>query len=162
MAGRRMPPNEWVPLWREVINRGSMDNMVVFQGGGGLEVAGALQAVADLMLQSVTVPGPSGATYMQLFPLNATFSDLQFHRLRAKGAFVVSAAWNARTARLDGPVTIESEVGGRCTVALPPGDDATPTVSSGVGAPVSVTRDGPHWWFDTRPGLTYTLIAAHR
>ena len=54
-----------------------------------MEVAGALQVVADLMLQSVTEPGVAGSTYMALFPLSISFSNLRFHRLRAKG---VSAA----------------------------------------------------------------------
>ena len=51
-----------------------------------MEVAGALQAVADLMLQSVTVPGITADTFMALFPLNATFSDMRFHRPRAGAA----------------------------------------------------------------------------
>ena len=44
-----------------------------------MEVAGALQTVADLMLQSVS-DGISGESFMALFPLNATFSDMRFHR----------------------------------------------------------------------------------
>ena len=51
----RMPVELWVPSLRRVINTAIMANMIVYQGGGGLEVAGALQTIADLMLQSVTV-----------------------------------------------------------------------------------------------------------
>ena len=47
------------------------------------------------MLQSVTVPDVGGSTYMALFPLNISFSDMRFHQLRGKGAFLVSAGWNA-------------------------------------------------------------------
>ena len=105
-----MPVNLWVPAMQAVVEKASLTNMIVYQSGGGMEVAGALQAIADLMLQSVTVPGISGETYMALFPLNASFTDLRFTRLRGKGAFVVSAAWSATSGRLDGPVSIESEV----------------------------------------------------
>lgn len=158
----RMPVAQWVPAWRQAITTASMTNMVVYQGGGGIEVVGALQAVADLMLQSVTVPGPSGATHMALFPLNATFSDLGFHRLRGKGAFVVSARWSAATGRLAGPVTVESEVGGLCSLQLPPGDDgALLHVATAAGSPVLVQQTGLLWTFAAVAGETYTATATH-
>ena len=40
-----------------------------WQGGGGVEVAGALQVISDLLLQSVTQPDTSGDSFMALFPL---------------------------------------------------------------------------------------------
>ena len=157
-----MPVEQWVPKWRAAIQKSEMTNMFVYQGGGGMEVAGALQAVADLMLQSVTQPGITGETYMALFPLNVSASDLSFHRLRGKGAFVVSARWNATSSRLDGPIRIESEVGGPCSLQLPPSQTADTLVVSelrsgggGTLVPATRTEDG-RWNFRTRAGETYS------
>ena len=91
-------------VWKEIIKKSEQTNMIVYQNGGGMEVAGALQAVADLMLQSVTLPGISGDTFMALFPLNVTHTDLAFNRLRAKGAFVVTASWKGKAGRIAGPL----------------------------------------------------------
>ena len=156
----RMPLELWLPEWRAVIQRGAMTNGVVYQGGGGLEVAGALQAVADLMLQSVTLPGTLDETFMALFPLNASFSDMSFHRLRGKGAFVVSARWDAATARLDGAVTIESEVGGPCSLQLPPSQwsDTLTVTSRGSGRAVPTTQADGRWGFASVAGETYLVL----
>merc|ERR1712216_1076072 len=114
-----MPLDQWLPRLHDVIQNLIMPNLIVSQLGGGLEVAGALQMVADLMLQSVTLPDATGHSYMALFPLNITHTDISFHRLRAKGGFVVSAAWDSGAQRLDGPVVVHAEVTGRCAVQLP-------------------------------------------
>jgi len=65
-----------VPQFRSVIAKASMRNFVVYQGGGGVEVAGALQAVSDLLLQSVTLPDLSGSTFLVIPALNPDFSML--------------------------------------------------------------------------------------
>ena len=159
----RMPTELWLPEMRAVIDKSALTNMIVFQNGGGMEVAGALQVIADLMLQSVTVPGTSGETYMALFPLNvdASFSDLRFTRLRGKGAFVVSAAWSAATGRLDGPVQIESEVGGRCSLELPPSHAAGESlrVTDAAGKAVPAARAHGRWGFETAAGGAYSVVA---
>jgi hypothetical protein len=159
-----MPLELWLPEFRSIIEKDALTNMIVYQGGGGMEVAGALQVIADLMLQSVTVPGISGEHYLALFPLrNLSFSDLSFVRLRGKGAFVVSAVWNAAAQRLGGPITVESEVGGRCSLELPPSQQATDTVvvATRGGVAVAVTRDqgGPRWNFQTKAGESYSVSA---
>ena len=161
-----MPLELWLPEFRGVIEKAALTNMIVYQGGGGMEVAGALQVIADLMLQSVTVPGISGEHYLALFPLrNLSFSNLSFVRLRGKGTFVVSAAWNAATQRLDGPITVESEVGGRCSLELPPSQQATDTVvvATRGGAAVAVAREqgAPRWSFQTKAGERY-MVSAQR
>jgi hypothetical protein len=169
-----MPTDLWLPEMRKVIDTAGT-NMIVPQHGGGVEVVSGVQAIADLMLQSVTVPGISGQTYMALFPLNVSYTDLSFTRLRGKGAFVISAAWSASRGRLDGPVTIESEVGGTCTLELPAsGTTAThssysssesslppPTLkvtdSSGGAVPATKGADG-RWRFQTKAGETYMAV----
>ena len=44
---------------------------------------------------------------------------LSFHRLRGKGAFVVSAGLDNSTQKLDGAVLVHSERGGVCRLKLP-------------------------------------------
>jgi hypothetical protein len=158
----RMPVELWVPEMRAVIDKASLTSMIIYQNGGGMEVAGALQTIADLMLQSVTVPGVSGETYMALFPLNASFSDLRFTRLRGKGAFVVSAAWSAATDRLDAAVAIESERGSKCSLELPPGHRASDglVVTDSAGKAVATTRAEGRWNFATRAGETYKVVVS--
>ena len=166
----RMPLELWLPEFRAVIEKDSLTNMIVYQGGGGMEVAGALQAIADLMLQSVTASGISGGNYMALFPLNwqnncSSFIGMSFNRLRGKGAFVVSAKFDARANRLDGAVTVESEVGGPCTLELPQGHKAsdTLTVTTSRGVVVPAARAGERRWrFTTTAGDTYTVLALAR
>ena len=163
----RMPLELWLPEFRAAIEKASLTNMIVYQGGGGMEVAGALQAIADLMLQSVTVPGISGGNYMALFPLNlqhnwTSFIGMRFNRLRGKGAFVVSAKFDAAANRLNEAVTVESEVGGPCTLELPQGhktsDTLTVTTSRGVMVPAARTGER-RWSFPTTAGNTYTVLA---
>ena len=103
------------------------------------------------------VPGPSGESYIALFPLNVTFSDLRFHKLRDKGGFLLSAGLNSTSGRLDGPVTVESEVGGKCALQLPPAEHRTALhVTDSAGTAVPVQQTGLLWTFATRAGETYT------
>ena len=43
-----MPIDLWVPKWRDIIKKSEQTNMIVYQSGGGMEVAGALQAHAGV------------------------------------------------------------------------------------------------------------------
>ena len=105
--------------------------------------------------------GASNSPPEKLFPLNASFSDLRFTRLRGKGAFVVSAAWSAATGRLDGPIQIESEVGGRCSLELPPGHAASESlrVTDAAGKAVPAARAHGRWSFETAAGGAYSVVA---
>ena len=105
-----------------------------------MEVAGALQAVADLMLQSVTTADGTGATYLALFPLNITHTDAAFTNFRGKGGFVVSAAWSATRLRVDGAVTVHSELGGLLDLQLPAGEEIARVNRTGSTAPVGFTK----------------------
>jgi hypothetical protein len=66
-------------LWRE-------SNLTCFQGGGGIETCGSIDAVNCMLLQS-------NFEELRLFPVWPKTRDAQFHRLRAKGAFVVSSVF---------------------------------------------------------------------
>ena len=58
-----MPAAEWLPHLHTIIEKQSLPNGVIYQGGGGVEVAGALQAISDIMLQSVTPLRAANETY---------------------------------------------------------------------------------------------------
>ena len=60
--------------------------------------------------------------------MSAALGDASFHRLRAKGGFVVSASWDAQTHRVHTPVALHAEVGGACVLQLP----LNHTVSSAI------------------------------
>ena len=78
------------------------------QGGGGIETAGGLLAVTEMLLQSWD-------GVLRLFPVWSG-EDASFRNLRAVGAFLVSATL------ADGKVTeftIESEAGALCSFASP-------------------------------------------
>eukprot|EP00662_Eupelagonemidae_sp_cell21_P007548 gene7548-18072_t len=128
-----LPTALWVPQWRSALAALTMANGVVYQGGGGLEVAGAAQGINDMLLQS------SGG-YVSLFPAWDRSQPASFARLRAKGAFVVSAAWDPQHGVVP-PITVVADVGGELWVEAPEG-----------------WRGGRRWFgTDTAPGVEYLI-----
>ena len=65
-------------------------NFLAYAPGGGVETAGLAHALNDMLLQS-------DGTYIELFPAWPADEPASFRALRAKGAFVVSAAWDVAT-----------------------------------------------------------------
>src|SRR5262249_7288427 len=59
-------------------------NLTVFQGGGGIETSGAIEALDSMLLQH-----EDGV--LRVFPDWPLTMDASFTRLRAKGAFLVSS-----------------------------------------------------------------------
>ncbi len=128
-------------------------NLTVAQSGGGIETAGSIEAVDSMLMQSV-----SGT--IRLFgdadwPISRNAS---FTRLRAKGAFTVSAAIAGGVV---GPVTLASDVGGTVRLKSP---WSTGTVSVQVldasGNPagaVSFTNSGGVVSFATTAGDSYQV-----
>merc|ERR1711970_1030928 len=91
---------------------------------GAPQEAGRQQVVLDMLLQSprgfanahkLDWPEPR---HIELFPAWPLDAPASFSRLRAKGGFVVSAAWNNETQSLEN-VVIESSVDSPCTLRLP-------------------------------------------
>ena len=158
-----MPLPRWLPQWHKLIQQTSLPNFIPYQGGGGVEVAGALQAIADLMLQSVTQPDTSGQTMMILFPLGVNHTDITFHRLRGKGGFIVSASWSKDSMRLSGAVSLHSEKGEPCRIMLPPTQTGAVRVEelsgSGGRKQVAATRQGQLVAFNTSVATDYVLTA---
>jgi hypothetical protein len=78
-------------------------NLTVAQSGGGIETSGSIEAVNSMLMQSV-----SGTIRLFADADWPSTKDAHFARLRAKGAFTVTAALAGGTV---GPVTITSDAG---------------------------------------------------
>ena len=121
-------------------------NGVFYQQGGGIEIVGAIEAVNCMLLQSTE-------GMLKFFPV-WDGSDARFVRLRAVGAFLVSAELKSGTVQ---NVTLTSEKGRRCRVKNPwAASGQALTVTTG-GAAVAAVQNGDVYTFATRPGVTYEL-----
>jgi len=157
-----MPLSQWLPQLRAVLAAKTMDNGIVAGvAGAGAEVVGVTQALADIMLQSVTPPDGSGVSWAVLFPITTNLTTMRFFQLRAKGAFVVSAGWDADKQSLAGPAEVLSEAGERFRLWLPwrPLNASTVCVTdSATGADISLSFDaGGRMSFDTRAAGSYSV-----
>ena len=125
-------------------------NLTVAQSGGGIETCGSIEAVDSMLMQSV-----SGTIRLFGDADWPTGKDASFTRLRAKGAFLVSAAL---TGGKVGPVTLTSTAGGTVKI-LNPWRTGTVSVTTANGGTVSVTNSGGVIGFPTTAGTTYTVTA---
>ena len=67
-----------------ILHQWRPSNLTVFQGGGGIETSGSIEAIDSMLLQH------EGGV-LRLFPDWPADKDASFTRLRAKGAFLVSS-----------------------------------------------------------------------
>jgi len=86
-------------------------NLTVAQSGGGIETSGTVEAVDSMLMASV-----SGTIRLFQDADWPAAKDASFTRLRAKGAFLVTAA---QTGGNVGPVVLTSTVGGTAKVKSP-------------------------------------------
>jgi hypothetical protein len=119
-------------------------NGYLSQSGGGIETAGGLLCVTEMLLQSWD-------GVLRLFPVWGG-GDAQFCNLRAVGAFLVSVR------RMDDAVldwTVESEAGEPCTFLSPwPG---RPSVAvRGANVPL-IAKGRGEWTFATQMGRVYSI-----
>ncbi|MFB7224317.1 hypothetical protein [Streptomyces sp. NPDC056227] len=129
-------------------------NLRISDGVHGVEKIGATAAINNMLLMS-------DQSVLKVFPNWVQGEDASFSRLRAEGAFVVSAAYDGEADAVS-QVTITSEAGKPLTFAVP--WDEGVDVFNSAGAKM-VTRRGtvPNWpnesavTFDTVAGGTYTL-----
>ncbi|HTN39115.1 MAG TPA: hypothetical protein VL053_18685 [Arachidicoccus sp.] len=84
-------------------------NLTAFQGGGGIETAGAIEGINSMLMQSE-------GGIIRLFPVWPVNKDAAFFRLRAKAAFLVSSSIKNGEVEF---VTILSEKGGPCSIKNP-------------------------------------------
>ncbi|OLE23133.1 MAG: hypothetical protein AUG44_22910 [Actinobacteria bacterium 13_1_20CM_3_71_11] len=130
-------------------------NLTVAQSGGGIETAGSIEAVDSMLMQSV-----SGTIRIFGDADWPTTKNASFTRLRAKGAFVVSAALSGGKVS---PVTLSSDVGGSVKIKNP---WSTGTVSVSTldanGNPngsVPFTNSGGVISFATTAGTSYQVTS---
>lgn len=132
--------------------------------GGTLESASVAQTVNDILLTS-------HGHGLRLFPIWAALRptvSASFTTLRAKGAFLVSAAYDGAARRV-GNFTVLSEAGQMCRVLLPWPRNATIVIGKhAANAQAASGRGlfrvvvGAYGWFEfaTEAGATYTVSAA--
>jgi len=84
-------------------------NVTDFQGGGGIETAGSIEAIDSMLLQH------EGGV-LRVFPDWPLDRDASFRTLRAKGAFLVSSELRDHKVRF---IEIASEAGGTLVIAGP-------------------------------------------
>jgi hypothetical protein len=97
----------------------------------------------------------SASGVIRIFPNTTNLGRSSFHKLRAAGAFLVSADWDGKTVT---SLTLTSEKGARARVANPWGAArAAFSVGASTAAIPIDARDG-RLEFDTRAGETYSLI----
>jgi hypothetical protein len=88
-------------------------NVTDFQGGGGIETAGSIEAIDSMLLQH------EGGV-LRVFPDWPLDRDASFRTLRAKGAFLVSSQLRGKRVR---SIEIASEAGGTLMIASPWGSE---------------------------------------
>ena len=134
-------PRPWTP-WAPDQHRGNLFPFMTPNYAGGLEEIGVTMLINDMLL--LVTGWPRHDPILRLFPVwryAAGAGSASFRGLRAKGGFVVSAAYNNETDHVSG-VEIRSDVGRLCALLSPwpraSGDGAvTVLTASGAKVPVS-------------------------
>ena len=145
-------PREILEQLHERVEADIFPNLLIFQGGGGIETCGGItEAINEMLLQS-------HEGIIRLFPVWPTERPARFETLRAAGAFLVSAELRGGEV---GPVMIESEKGRDCTVQNPWPDKepAAFELEDGKKIPVDIGVTGDRYTFKTRPGARYVVEA---
>jgi hypothetical protein len=132
-----------------IIAHSRPSNMTTFQGGGGIETAGAIEGVNSMLMQSE-------GHVIRLFPDWPKDRNASFVRLRAKGAFLVSAA--LKDGQVE-PVRLSSENGGPVTLVNPWQGRRVRVirVSEAATRVVDHQQENGDITFDTRPGEHYVI-----
>ncbi len=126
-----MDPHYILAMMRRRIELYGLPNLLIEQGGGGIETCGGMTGgVNEMLLQSYD-------GIIKLFPCWPPEHDAAFENLRAWGAFLVSSSISNSVV---GVTRIQSEVGGDCVIANPwPGYRVA--VSRGEGSQEIVTGE---------------------
>jgi hypothetical protein len=92
-----------------ILHQWRPSNLTVFQGGGGIETSGSVEAIDSMLLQH------EGGV-LRVFPDWPTTMDASFTRLRAKGAFLISSEQHEGSVSY---IDITSEHGGALVIQSP-------------------------------------------
>ncbi|MFC9258258.1 discoidin domain-containing protein [Streptomyces hydrogenans] len=139
------PAQRLVDILKSRIQAQMVRNLRISDNHHGIEKAGAVEAINNMLLQS-------DGGVMVLFPGYPSGVDANFVRLREKGAFQVSAA---RTGGTVGGVTITSDVGTPARLQNPwPGRSVRVRLNGGS---VSAKLSGGVISWNTTAGATYVV-----
>ncbi len=125
---------------------------------GGVEVMGALEFISSIVMQSVTQHGVYTGTryYTTLFPSINRSEAASFTRLRARGAFLITASWDATKQVVVSPVILASEAGQEFVLVNPWGSNKSVVVRSN-GTTVQIVMQAGRLRFPTQAGRTYEI-----
>ena len=130
----------------------SLNGIVSQGGGGGIETAGIIEAINNMLMQS-----HDGV--IRIFPNWDKTIDAQFKRLRAVGAFLVDATYTAAQQVVDS-VRIFSEKGNTCVMQSPFAGAGITVTRSGSQQAITTVQNEEEFTFDTTAGVTYSITRA--
>jgi hypothetical protein len=123
-----------------ILHQWRPSNLTVFQGGGGIETSGSIEALDSMLLQY-----EDGV--LRVFPDWPSTMDASFTRLRAKGAFLVSSeqrngavSWINITSEQGGPLVIQNPWGVRAVFTGKGRNTLTPNARGQIT--LNTLRDG--------------------
>ena len=128
------------------------NGIVCQQLGGGIETAGIIEAINNMLMQS-----HDGV--IRLFPNWDRTVDAEFKRLRAVGAFLVEAKYTASKQVVDS-VRIFSERGNACAVQSPFEGACISVTRADNQEKIATVQDEDEFTFDTTAGVTYDIARA--
>jgi hypothetical protein len=150
----RYPAGPVLEKLTNTINAQIQSNLRISDGWHGVEKIGATAAINNMLLMS-------DQGVVKVFPNWVTGEDASFARLRAAGAFVISAAYDGDTDRIAN-VRVTSHAGQQLTIASPWTEGVK--VFDSAGSEVTTSRGtAPNWssevtyTFETRRGEVYIL-----
>lgn len=124
-------------------------NFLITDGHHCLEKTAGVEMIHSMMLQTVN-------GVIRLFPNWPASRRASFTRLRTKGGFLVTAAYDGGEVVGDGTCRLTAAVGGICRLKNP-WDGSRVCVTDRSGRRVPVTEDGDVITFQTERGETYSI-----
>lgn len=138
---------EAIKGWKPELN-----GIVSQKRGGGIETAGIIEAINNMLLQS-----HDGV--IRIFPNWDKAVDAQFKRLRPVGAFLVEAKYTASGQVVDS-VRIFSEKGNTCVMQSPFEGAGIAVTRADNQQSIATVQNEDVFSFDTISGVTYNITRA--
>ncbi len=132
--------------------RPERNGVVSQKEGGGIETAGIIEAINNMLLQS-----HDGV--VRVFPNWDPALDARFRRLRATGAFLVEARYDATRRRVE-DVRVWSEKGNECVIQSPFADAGVRVRRADTRRSVAAVQREEVFAFKTEAGVTYEILPA--
>jgi hypothetical protein len=133
-----------------ILHQWRSSNLTVFQGGGGIETSGSVEALDSMLLQH-----EDGV--LRVFPDWPKTMDASFTRLRAKGAFLISSDQHGGEVSF---IDVMSEKGGPLAIQNPWGNRSVHISGSGkYGTRRLQTETNGQIIVSTAVGEHYHLVA---